>query len=177
VLRLFFALLPAPAQAEALVTDVAPLVDELGGQPSPASNLHATLCFVGAVAEERLPALRAAASTVRARPVSLEFSALDVWEKPQILCAIAADEGFARDLSERLAKAVSAAGFTPDLKPFRAHLTLARKVRREVARNFAWPRAIAPVNLHAVRFVLMESRRGAAGSTYSVVDSWPLDEK
>src|SRR3954469_8509062 len=83
VLRLFFALLPESAQSDALVADVAPLVKELDGQPSPASNLHATLCFVGTVPDEKLAALRAAASMLRARRVTLEFSALDVWDKPQ----------------------------------------------------------------------------------------------
>lgn len=175
--RLFFALLPTPAQAEALAADVAPLVRELEGQPSPATNLHATLCFVGAVAEEKLAALREAASLVRGRCVTLEFNALEVWEKPQILCATAAESEAARDLSANLMDTISAAGFTPDRKPFRAHLTLARKVRGDSARNFASPRALAPLSLRCDRFVLMESRRGDAGSTYSAVDSWPLYEK
>jgi len=177
VLRLFFALLPTPAQSEALVAEVAPLVKQLDGQPSPATNLHATLCFVGAVPDDRLAALRDAAATLRARTIALEFSALEVWEKPRILCATAGESDSARELSERLTDAVSAAGFTPDRKPLRAHLTLARKVRHDVARNFEWPRAFTPLRIRCERFVLMESRRGDAGSTYSVVDSWPLDEK
>jgi RNA 2',3'-cyclic 3'-phosphodiesterase len=177
VLRLFFALQPTPAQAESLVAAVAPVVKDLDGQPTLASNLHATLCFVGAVAEERLAELRVAAAQVRGRGVELTFDALDYWEKPEILCAIAGDSAPARDLSAALADAAAAAGFMPDRKPFRAHLTLARKVRRRIARNFEWPRALAPMSVRCETFVLMESRRGDAGSTYSVVDSWPLYEK
>ena len=177
VLRLFFALQPGSAQADALVAEVAPLVKALAGQPLVAANVHATLCFIGAVAEERLEALRAAASQVRARPVTIDFDALDYWEKPEIICAIARESDSARDLSAAVADAALAAGFTPDIKPFRAHLTLARKVRRRVARNSEWPRALAPMNVRCDRFVLMESRRGDAGSAYSVVDSWPLYEK
>jgi 2'-5' RNA ligase len=177
VLRLFFALQPTPAQAEALVASVASLVKELDGQPAPASNLHATLSFIGAVEEEKLAALRAAAAQVRGRHVRLDFDALDYWETPEVLCVTAVESESARDLSAALADVTSAAGFTPDRKPFRAHLTLARKVRRRVARNFAWPRALAPVIIRCAQFVLMQSRRGDAGSTYSVVDSWPLDEK
>jgi 2'-5' RNA ligase len=176
-MRVFFALQPTRAQADALVAAVAPLVKELGARPSPAENVHATLCFVGAVEAARLEALRAAASRVRGRRVTLRFDALDVWQKPQILCVTAPESAAARDLSQSLADAVVAAGFAPDLKPFRAHLTLARKVRRAAARNFDWPRALAPVSVHCDRFVLMESHRGDDGSTYSVVDSWPLDEK
>jgi len=175
--RLFFALQPTSTQADALVAEVAPLIRQLEGQPVPAPNLHATLCFLGAVAEEQLPALRAAASRVRGRFVMLRFDALDVWEKPEILCATAHESDAARDLSVALMEATSTAGFAPDRKPFRAHLTLARKVRRHVARNFEWPLALAPMTVHCERFVLMESRLGDAGSAYSVVDSWALDEK
>jgi 2'-5' RNA ligase len=175
--RLFFALTPTAAQADALVADVAPLIAELAGQPAPASNLHATLCFLGSVAGERVAALRDVASRVRGHVVTLRFDALDVWEKPQILCATAGESASARDLSSALMDATGAAGFKPDRKPFRAHLTLARKVRRHVARNFEWPRALAVVSMRCERFVLMESRRNDAGSAYSVVDSWSLYEK
>lgn len=175
--RLFFALQPTPAQADALVADVAPLVKELGGQPAPAANLHATLCFLGTVADDQLAPLREAASRVRGRFITLRFAELEVWEKPEILCATADESEAGRDLSSALMEATRAAGFKPDRKPFRAHLTLARKVRRRVARNFEWPRALAPVQVYCERFVLMESRRGDTGSAYSVVDSWPLYEK
>jgi len=175
--RLFFALQPTAAQAEALVAEVAPLVKELEGQAVIASNVHATLCFIGSVADERVAALRETAAEVRGRPVTLCFDALDAWEKPEILCATAGESEAARDLSAALGAAALAAEFAPDLKPLRAHFTLARKVRRRVARNFEWPRALAPMNVHCDRFVLMESRRDEAGSTYSAVDSWALYEK
>lgn len=176
-MRIFFALLPEPAQADALVATVAPLVQELDGQPVVATNVHATLCFIGSVDAERLDALRAAASRVRSRPVTLQFDALDVWEQPEILCATADSSDAARDLSSSLSNTMSEAGFTPDGREFLPHLTLARRVRRRVARNFDWPRALAPVRICCEQFVLMESRRVEGRSTYSVVDSWPLDEK
>jgi 2'-5' RNA ligase len=173
--RLFFALQPTPLQSEALTAAAAPVIAELGGQPVPASNLHATLCFIGAVPEENLAPLRAAAAQVRGRCATLSFDALDFWEKPEILCATAAECASARDLSVALANAAVTAGCSPDLKPFRAHLTLARKVRRCVAEKLAWPRALVPpVQLHCEQFVLMESRKGDAGSIYSAVESWPL---
>jgi 2'-5' RNA ligase len=174
---MFFALQPTPVQSAALVESIVPLVKELEGQPAPAANLHATLCFIGAVAEEKVPELKAAASRVRGRPVALDFHALDFWEKPEILCATAQENDGARDLSWAISDAVLAAGFTPDVKPFRAHLTLARKVRRRVAEKLEWPRALVPVPVRCEQFVLMQSRRDDAGSTYSVVDSWSLYEK
>jgi 2'-5' RNA ligase len=173
--RLFFALQPTVEQGAELAVAVAPVIAGLGGQPVAASNLHATLCFVGAVAEEKLALLKGAAARIQARPVTLDFAALEFWEKPEILCATAEAPQSARDLSSALGAAAIAAGFAPDLKPFRPHLTLARKVRRAVAQTQTWPRDLAtPVRVHCKHFVLMESRRGEAGSIYSVVESWPL---
>ena len=85
MLRLFFALQPTLVQAEALVAAVAPLVQELDGQPTPATNVHATLSFIGAVEEQKVMALRESAARVRGRHLELDFDALDYWEKPGIL--------------------------------------------------------------------------------------------
>jgi 2'-5' RNA ligase len=178
MLRLFFALQPTPAQNLALVTAAAPLIVPLAAQPVPAESLHATLCFIGAVAEERIDALVAAAQAVRGRKVVLRFDQLDYWMKPRVLCATARDEATfapASELSMQLGAAAVAAGFAPDLKPFRAHLTLARKIDAARAAECEWPLALAPpVSVHCDHFVLMRSERKESGSTYSVVTQWPL---
>ena len=180
MLRLFFALQPAPAQSAELVRRVAPLVAHLQAQPVAATNLHATLCFIGAVPDENLAPLRAAADAVRGHSARLAFDTLDHWTKPKILCATAAETALsapAHALAERIGDAVTAAGFTPDLKPFRAHLTLARKVNARRAAEGAWPRDLSPpLHMRCENFVLMRSDRGASGSIYSVVASWPLDK-
>jgi 2'-5' RNA ligase len=177
--RFFFALNPAPEQRAQLVSQAASLVAQLQAQPVPAENLHVTLCFVGAVEEERAGALRAVAAQVRGACASLNFSAFEYWDSPKILCATAQESdvapvaGFAR----RLGEALIAAGFAPDIKPFRAHFTLGRKVRAELAAGTAWPLTWAEsLVLRVDRFALMDSRRDDAGSVYSVVDSWPLYE-
>ena len=180
-LRLFFALLPSPAQCAELADLVAPLVTRLQAQRVPPENFHATLCFVGPVAAEKLAALREAAAGIRGRTATLRFDALEFWEKPQVLCATASepvDSSAAHELAAVLATAGSAAGFSPDVKPFRPHLTLARKVQRATAAELLPCALMPPLVMHADKFVLMESRRGDAGSIYSVVDSWSLyDDK
>ena len=179
MLRLFFALQPAPVQSAALAEQVAPLVARLQAQRVPAENLHATLCFIGAVPEEKLGDLQAAAAGVSARHATLRFDALEYWRKPGVLCATAPETVAslpARGLAERLAQATIAAGFTPDIKPFRAHVTLARKISAARATQCEWPRVLAPpLDVHCDRFALMQSRRGEFGSIYSVVNSWALD--
>jgi 2'-5' RNA ligase len=179
MLRLFFALQPRAEQSASLAEAVSPLIARLGAQLVPATNLHVTLCFVGAVAEQRVDDVKAAACSVRGPPITLRFECLDYWEKPKILCATAVESpgsAPALALSMQLAEATVAAGFAPDAKPFRAHLTLARKVTATSASGCDWPCALAaPVTVRCDRFVLMRSDRGEAGSLYSVVAEWPLD--
>jgi RNA 2',3'-cyclic 3'-phosphodiesterase len=139
-----------------------------------AENLHATLCFIGAVAPENVGRLESAASGLRAGQVDLRFDALEFWQGPRVICATAAGNSGAA-LAASLAQAATAAGFTLDLKPFRAHLTLARKLPPTRAASIEWPLPLTPPMLvRCDRFVLMESRPGESGSSYSVVNSWPL---
>jgi len=176
MLRLFFALQPTIAQNTTLTAYVAPLVAQLEARAVPAQNLHATLCFIGAVEEERLHALRAAAGSIRGRPARLRFDALEYWETPKILCATSSrDSSEANELAIALGEAAVAAGFAPDIKPFRAHLTLARKIAAVQAATVPLPLPIEPpMVMRADTFVLMSSRREEDVSIYSAVDSWPL---
>jgi 2'-5' RNA ligase len=177
--RLFFALQPSAATAARILEAAAPILADLQVAPVPSSNLHATLCFMGAVAPERLEPLRGVAASLRAHPVELEFDEFDYWDKPRVLCACASRESAeATALSIELHEATIAAGFAPDAKIFRAHLTLARKIRPALTEKIAWPQKISPgFVVRCEEFVLMESRRGEQGSIYSVVNSWPLYEK
>jgi RNA 2',3'-cyclic 3'-phosphodiesterase len=173
MLRLFFALQPTPEQNAELTAQVAPFIVDRA-QPVPAQNLHATLCFVGAVEPARLDDLRAAAAGVRGPSVTLTFDTLELWERPKILCATASQESSsAIVLATALTEATVAAGFSPDIKPFRAHLTLARKVRGDLSVPMPRP-LMPPARICCDRFVLMESRREAAASIYSVIESWAL---
>jgi RNA 2',3'-cyclic 3'-phosphodiesterase len=174
--RLFFALQPSAETAARVLAAAAPTLAELQAAPVPVGNLHATLCFMGAVAPERLGELLEVAARIRACPVELRFDEFDHWDKPRVLCACASRESAeAAALSIALHEAAIAAGFPPDAKTFRAHLTLARKIDPTRAEKFAWPQKISPgFVVRCDEFVLMESRRDEHGSIYSVVASWPL---
>jgi RNA 2',3'-cyclic 3'-phosphodiesterase len=176
MLRLFFALQPTLVQSIALTENVAPLIAQVGGRAVPAENLHATLCFIGNIEPERLDALRAAVASLRGRPARLRFDALEYWEAPKILCATASrDASEAEELSLALGEVSVAAGFAPDIKPFRAHLTLARKISAAQAATVPLPLPLEPpIVLRAEKFALMSSQREGERSIYSVVDSWPL---
>lgn len=176
MLRLFFALRPSPDLGAQVLATAAPVLAALDAQPIPAGNLHATLCFIGAVASERLDALRAAARSVRGAPIELVFDTFEFWDAARVLVAGASRESpEAAALSCALREASIAAGFAPDGKALRAHLTLARKISAASAQKFSWPQPISPgFVVHCDRFALMQSRHGEHGSIYSVVDEWPL---
>ena len=176
--RLFFALAPDAPGREALWRAASAGVAACGGRRIPPENLHLTLAFLGDVANERLALLQQLAAAAAARfsgavALTLHLAWLEHWPRPQILCARAGEDSadaprvFA--LAQALRVASSAAGFAPDLKPFHAHVTVARKVARA-----ADDRPLTPVAWQCAQFALLASRTTAEGSVYSVVESYPL---
>ena len=180
--RLFFALWPDAEQRGALHSATRKSVRSCGGRPVPVQSLHVTLAFLGAVPEGRVPELDRIARRVAdafpaaAQPPLLTFDRLAHWARPQILCALGTEEpaadtdaASAPALAATLKNETAAAGFSPDLKPFRAHVTVARKVAHA-------PSALAlqPVLWRFEAFALIESRTDPAGPVYSVIESYLL---
>jgi RNA 2',3'-cyclic 3'-phosphodiesterase len=173
--RLFFALWPQEKQRQALVRATAKATRSCGGRPVLAANLHVTLAFLGSVPRRRVPELadiarRAAQAFAQDAPPVLRFSALAHWPRQQILCVLGAEEQpLLHSLAGALKDAAAAAGFSPDLKPFHAHVTVARKVAhappRRVLRALLW---------RCASFALIDSRTESAGPVYSVIESYPL---
>jgi 2'-5' RNA ligase len=173
--RLFFALWPHEAARAALVSATAGAVRHCGGRPVPAQSLHVTLAFLGRVEPARVPQLRSlaqacAAALAQPAPLSLHLAHLAHWQSQQLLCALTAETPTAAQrLAAALKDGAAAGGFRPDLKPFQAHVTLARKVMR-VARL----PVMRPVVWSFSAFALVDSRTESAGAVYSVVESYPL---
>jgi 2'-5' RNA ligase len=173
--RLFFALWPDEDARSALCAATAKPVRRSGGRPVPVSTLHVTLAFLGSVPTTRMPELQQIAreqarALAQDAPLSLTFESLGYLRRPQILCALAAEEASAAAvLAAALKAAAAAAGFTPDLKPFHAHVTLARKVV-----HAADLPAVLPVLWRFAEFVLVDSRTDPSGPVYSVIESYSL---
>ena len=173
--RLFFALWPDETQRRELEHAVAKAVRHSGGRPVPMPNLHVTLAVLGSVAVAHIPDLQRIAREQAARlapdaPAILTFGRLAHWKEAQILCALAVEQSpTARELAVALQEAAAALGLTPDRKPFRSHVTLARKV----ARPGALPE-LRPVVWRFEAFALIDSRTEPSGPVYSVIDSYPL---
>ena len=72
-------------------------------------------------------------------------------------------------LARRLQDVLAGSGFAPDLKPFRPHVTVVRKVSR--------PGRIDQIHSVVWRFTevaLVESRTLPEGALYSALESFPL---
>ena len=177
--RLFFALWPDEAQRAALAHAAARIVRHCGGRPVPGENLHITLAFLGSVPEPRVEELsaigrRAAATFPRdALPIALSFETLEHWAKAQVLTLLErkaeAPASGAAALARILTSETAAAGFSPDLKTFRVHVTVARKVARPPRSS-----AMRRVEWSFDEFALIESRTLENGPVYSVVESYVL---
>jgi RNA 2',3'-cyclic 3'-phosphodiesterase len=170
------------------------IVSGCDGAAVPPRNFHFTLAFLGAVPESRIGALTPIAARVAlafqsvsaarhiaevgddrdASPsavITITLDHIDHWRKSEVLCATSrAEPTAAAALAETLKRALTEHGFAPDLKPFRAHATLARKVRR-VTRE----RTMLPVHWSFRDFRLVESQTAATGSLYSSREIYPLD--
>jgi 2'-5' RNA ligase len=174
--RLFFGLWPTPAERSALLQAASAVLAASAGRPVPAPNLHVTLAFLGAVPEARIAELAALAGELAAGGASapvLRFSRLEHWRRPQILAALTdAEPGGAAQLAADLKRSTAAAGFFPDLKPFRAHVTVARQVDAP-----GGAMELPPVTWHGTTLALVQSRSSAAGPLYSVLDSWLLGKR
>jgi 2'-5' RNA ligase len=178
--RVFFALWPSEGQQTALADAAQSALQAEGGRLVPALNFHVTLVFVGSVAEGRVQDLFTIAEHVSTAarssrefgggPLQLAFDAVEYWKKARIICATAsAPSAAASALSEVLKTRLLAAGFAPDLKPFRAHVTLARKVP-----HGSHDHTMQSVPWSFTDLALIDSRTEPSGSLYSILSSWSL---
>jgi RNA 2',3'-cyclic 3'-phosphodiesterase len=168
--RLFFALWPGEPMRSALAGRVGSLVPPGLGRPQRPDQVHLTLEFLGAVPAARLQAARDAAAAVRSEPFELVLDAVEYWRRPRVLCLVA------REIPPALAQLVhslrvelASRGFEPERRPYRAHLTLARKVGQTPGLT-----AVEPLRWPATEFALVESVTERAGSNYQPLQAWPL---
>jgi len=168
--RLFFALWPDEALRASLASRIRALVPPGVGRLQQPEQLHLTLEFLGAVAESRLDAVRAAASAVRAGRCEVVLDRVAFWRRSSVLCLLASRTPPALEgLVDELRCALGVNGFDTETRPYRAHLTMARKVRRPV--SLPPP---DPVTWPVAEFTLVESRTDPAGSIYTVLQTWSL---
>jgi len=168
--RLFFALWPNAALRSTLAPRIRALQPPGVGRPQRPDQWHVTLEFLGSVPASRVASARDAAAQVHAAPCTIVFDAVEFWRRPEVLTLVARElppplEG----LVCQLRAALASRGFEPESRPFRAHLTLARKVTHPVS-----PVTFAPLTWPATDFALVESITDRSGSVYTPLAGWNL---
>lgn len=143
--------------------------DRCGGRPVPARHYHLTLAFLGNVPVALLPAIRTAATTVAPPDFELRLDRFGRFPRARVawLGPGESPAELAR-LAQDLWAALVPVGLTPDPRPFRPHLSIARKILREPAVNL--PRALI---WRVGGFALIRSVTDPAGARYSVDQYFP----
>ena len=160
--RIFFALWPSEQQRQHIESALAPYKTRLSGKWIDRENWHVTLVFIGNFPECELGALQEAAGRVACPTIELRFEQIEYWKRPKILC-LKADIVPDRltELVGRLASAARRFGYVPEKRPYKAHMTIARKAR------FSDAMSLAPaLELHWSSFELVESVSTPAGVQY-----------
>jgi 2'-5' RNA ligase len=171
--RLFFALWPTDAVRAQLAAAAESYASF--GRAIAARNLHVTLVFLGAVAQERLAAVLAAAQSMQKLTFDGKFSVhldtVEFWRRSSLICLTAGQTPPELLTSVgRLGAELQERGFEwREHETFRPHVTLVRDVARGSkiagAASVLWP---------VDSFALVESQVGQRGSEYTVLEQWRL---
>jgi 2'-5' RNA ligase len=167
-LRLFFGLWPDPPLRASLAELSRQVLQGVDARPVKCAQYHLTLAFLGSVAESRLPEVIAAAGTIAFMPGQVKLDRLGYFPRSKTLW-IGPSQAPADliALVHELNVSLAGAGLPADRRPFRAHLTLARKL--------AGPPRLVDVPALDWRwqdFQLLSSDTRASGAVYTVLQSF-----
>jgi 2'-5' RNA ligase len=169
-MRLFFAALPSPDIGRRLESVARALPLPSQARQVPVENYHMTLAFAGAVSNAQAAALRTLGAVLRSPAFEVCFDAYEYWPKSEVLVlAASCHPSSLHDLHQLLRAEFLRLGIAADSTLFRAHVTLARKVTQAPVLK-----AMSPFCWRVQALHLVHSSRSAAGSVYTVVDTWPL---
>jgi RNA 2',3'-cyclic 3'-phosphodiesterase len=176
-MRVFVAVFPPPKVREALVEAARALPTDAFRLTAP-ERVHLTLKFLGEVAPEDLPRASSALERISqwGEPFDATISGFGAFpsaHRARILWSgIGQGAEAFRALSGAVEDLLEPEGFAREDKPFVPHLTLGR-ARRPV--TFDPDEATLPrLGFSVGALDLVESRQGASGVTYSVLERYPL---
>ncbi len=165
--RLFIALMPSSAVREQLAAWRDAWTWPRCATPVKSERLHLTLHFLGDVAQDRVATL-ADALRVPCAPFTLRFDRAALW--PHGIAVLEPDEVPASliALHASLADALRSVGLAVDERPFRPHVTQARRASKATppgsGHEVSWP---------VTGYALMASILGADGA-YTVLREYPI---
>ncbi len=165
-LRLFFALWPSAAERTALAAWLPPLRERCGGRAMRADTLHATLVFLGDVAEHRLEALYLAAQETDFGGFALNLTTAHYWGHNHIVYA-APDVIPAQlaDLVGELERNLRRHRFRFEQRSYKPHVTLLRHAKWS---DLELP-PVPAVRWRVRSFALVQSLSDEQGARYKVL--------
>ncbi len=166
--RLFFALWPPAAVVERLVAERERWPGP-SGRPTHPDDLHATMVFLGEVDAARRSCVEAAAALVSVPAFDLALDRVGSWPGPRIRwCGQDPAPAPLLDLVGQLNTGLTGCGHRRERRPYRLHVTLARKAAAlptaALDRPIPWP---------VTALVLAASRSGQQPK-YRILNRWPL---
>lgn len=166
--RLFFALWPDQAGRQALARAFGTALAATDGRAVPPEHLHLTLEFLGSVPDTQLASLAALGAAVVLPDEAVVLDRLGWWRPAATLVASAsAPTPGLIAMQAELRAALAGRGFRVDSRPFRPHVTLARKVAvaplLPKTASAAWP---------ITELALVESVATPRGSRYRPLARW-----
>ena len=169
-IRAFFALSPDAEVKETLATLGRDVARRCRGRAVSPENAHLTLAFVGDVAKGALPVLEEVGAAAPKAGFVVSFDSLGAWRASGVAwIAPAILPPALLTLHSTLTSALGKAGFELETRPFRPHVTLARRCLQPL------PRAHCPPILwRADRLYLVGSELRSEGPVYRNLASWDL---
>lgn len=179
-----FVALPCPDRLRTAIGEALPGWRELGGRLrwTPPERIHLTLRFLGDSTPDEIAAVREGLRAVATRAETLEIRPDEVgafphWGRPRVVW-LGLDGGDAlAELAEAVEEVARAAGFEPDERDFRPHLTLARvKGRRGLERVVRAVRGWRPETGSEIvsGMILYESELAPEGARHTPIERFRL---
>lgn len=135
------------------------------------SNLHITLEFLGEVSEYNQQLLIDQAKLIKTEPFELKFSHVGWWRKPGVLWI--GPQHIPEplvNLVESIKQAVNKQGLETDQRPYKPHVTIARKVKQ-----IQLPKQTIDIRWRVNSFALIESKSTEMGVAYQLIQQWAFN--
>ena len=169
-IRAFFALVPDDAVRLRFVSLAREVARRSRGRAISGEHVHLTLAFLGDVPATSLPDLRRIGDALPSAGARLDFDTLGAWRASGVAWVAPSHLPDALShLHATLNQALRDTGFDVESRPFRPHVTLARRCVQPQARA-----AIAPITWNVRRLCLVGSELHADGPIHSTLAEWPL---
>jgi 2'-5' RNA ligase len=182
VLRLFIGIPLAAATA----SDLAAAVHRLRSKAAPEvlrwsapESWHITLQFLGSTTQEQYECVTAHLRKLRHPSIQIRLGALDTFDRAGVLFVDIPVTPQLGALQQAVTATTAPCGFTPEMRPYHPHITLARRKGKGGGRELRNLKLqIDPPprfsSFTAESFVLYESIAAPEGSRYEIRESFPL---